>query len=136
MYVQGDNERILADLIIDGEDACPSVAGLATLNGCPDADADGIADKDDSDATWNAGSGADYFPNDPTQWTDFDDDGFGDNWGNSTWTDRQSSWPRMQMVMDLAIIQQFPSGDDCVDIYGKSFENNRHLSRPMERFRR
>ena len=79
-------------------DACPSVGGTSTFDrlGCFDSDEDGYSD---SDATWNAGSGADYFPNDPTQWTDFDDDGFGDNWGNSTWTDRQSSWPG-EMVTD------------------------------------
>ena len=64
----------------------------------------------------------------PLKWTDFDDDGFGDNWGNSTWTDRQSSMGPDEMVMDLAIIPAVPSGDDCVDIYGKSFENNRHYS--------
>ncbi len=28
-------------------DACPEVAGLANLAGCPDTDGDGIADKDD-----------------------------------------------------------------------------------------
>ncbi|HCQ11747.1 OmpA family protein, partial [Flavobacterium sp.] len=28
-------------------DACPEVAGIKSLNGCPDADGDGIADKDD-----------------------------------------------------------------------------------------
>ena len=36
-----------ADGITDADDACPQVAGLATLKGCPDADKDGIADKDD-----------------------------------------------------------------------------------------
>jgi hypothetical protein len=29
-------------------DACPDVFGLAALNGCPDTDGDGIADKDDA----------------------------------------------------------------------------------------
>ena len=43
----------------------------------------------------------DVFPMDPFQWEDSDGDGFGDN-------------------------TAVPSGDDCVDIYGKSFENNRH----------
>ena len=36
------------DGIADKDDACPSEAGLAALSGCPDADGDGIADKDDS----------------------------------------------------------------------------------------
>ncbi len=35
------------DGIVDSLDACPDVAGLAALNGCPDSDGDGIADKDD-----------------------------------------------------------------------------------------
>jgi len=35
------------DGVQDSEDACPNIAGLAALNGCPDADGDGIADKDD-----------------------------------------------------------------------------------------
>ena len=43
----------------------------------------------------------DVFPTDPFQWADADGDGFGDN-------------------------TAVPSGDDCVDVYGKSFENNRH----------
>ena len=35
------------DGVVDTEDACPDVAGLASLQGCPDGDGDGIADKDD-----------------------------------------------------------------------------------------
>ena len=42
----------------------------------------------------------DTFPFDPFQWEDTDGDGFGDN-------------------------TAVPSGDDCVDVYGKSYENNR-----------
>ena len=33
--------------MLDKDDACPEVAGLAELNGCPDADGDGVADPDD-----------------------------------------------------------------------------------------
>ncbi len=36
-----------ADGIADKADACPDVKGLANLAGCPDTDADGVADKDD-----------------------------------------------------------------------------------------
>jgi OmpA-OmpF porin, OOP family len=36
-----------SDGIIDTEDDCPTVAGLAAFKGCPDGDGDGIADKDD-----------------------------------------------------------------------------------------
>ena len=35
------------DGVPDSVDACPDVAGLPALNGCPDSDGDGIADKDD-----------------------------------------------------------------------------------------
>jgi OmpA-OmpF porin, OOP family len=35
------------DNVPDSIDACPDVAGLVALNGCPDKDSDGIADKDD-----------------------------------------------------------------------------------------
>jgi OOP family OmpA-OmpF porin len=35
------------DGIIDAEDACPTVAGLAQFKGCPDTDKDGIADNED-----------------------------------------------------------------------------------------
>ncbi|MEO5651017.1 MAG: thrombospondin type 3 repeat-containing protein, partial [Ginsengibacter sp.] len=35
------------DGIVDSLDACPDVAGLAALQGCPDRDGDGVADKDD-----------------------------------------------------------------------------------------
>lgn len=35
------------DGVPDSLDACPDVAGLASLRGCPDKDGDGIADKDD-----------------------------------------------------------------------------------------
>ena len=35
------------DGIADKDDACPEVAGLAALQGCPDADGDGVADNKD-----------------------------------------------------------------------------------------
>jgi outer membrane protein OmpA-like peptidoglycan-associated protein len=35
------------DGIVDSLDACPDVAGPASLKGCPDKDGDGVADKDD-----------------------------------------------------------------------------------------
>ena len=36
-----------ADGVADGDDACPDDAGLKVLKGCPDTDGDGVADKDD-----------------------------------------------------------------------------------------
>lgn len=35
------------DGVLDTDDACPDVPGLASLKGCPDRDGDGIADADD-----------------------------------------------------------------------------------------
>ena len=40
------------DGINDDKDACPDVAGLAILDGCPDKDSDGIADKNDRCRMW------------------------------------------------------------------------------------
>jgi OmpA-OmpF porin, OOP family len=36
-----------SDGVADADDKCPSVAGIASLGGCPDADSDGIADAED-----------------------------------------------------------------------------------------
>lgn len=36
------------DGVVDEEDACPAIAGSATLGGCPDTDGDGIADREDT----------------------------------------------------------------------------------------
>ena len=36
------------DGVADKDDACIDVAGLPVLQGCPDADGDGVADKDDA----------------------------------------------------------------------------------------
>ena len=50
-------------------DTCPDLYGTSTLNGrigCPDSDGDGWADVDDA------------FPNEPTQHSDEDGDGYGD----------------------------------------------------------
>ncbi|DAC30627.1 MAG TPA: hypothetical protein HA356_07275 [Candidatus Poseidoniaceae archaeon] len=73
-------------------DDCPNQAGTSTVDrvGCFDADDDGYSD---SDGFWSAEDGADAFGNDPTQWSDYDEDGFGDNWANDSWNDRNPSWP-------------------------------------------
>ena len=36
------------DGIIDKEDSCPEVKGIASMKGCPDTDSDGITDAEDS----------------------------------------------------------------------------------------
>ena len=73
-------------------DECISVAGTSTIDrlGCVDSDGDGYSDPDNA---WDIESGADAFINDPTQWSDFDGDGIGDNYANSSWVDRNPSWP-------------------------------------------
>ena len=73
-------------------DDCPTVAGTSTMDrlGCLDTDSDGYSDPD---SMWDAESGADAFIDDATQWSDFDGDGYGDNYANDTWTDRNPSWP-------------------------------------------
>ncbi len=44
-----------ADGVADYLDSCPDVAGLNSLNGCPDADNDGITDADDQCANTQSG---------------------------------------------------------------------------------
>ena len=77
-------------------DSCPSQEGYSYIDayGCPDYDGDGWSDYGDSfpsDPSQNSdrdgdgygdnpnGSEADAFPNNPTQWSDDDQDGYGDN---------------------------------------------------------
>ena len=59
-------------------DACPSQFGTSSIDrkGCLDTDSDGVSD---ADGSWAVASGADAFPSDPTQTTDTDGDGYGDN---------------------------------------------------------
>ena len=64
-------------------DDCPDDYGKSNatgLLGCPDADEDGYADTEDT------------FPDDPLQWEDTDEDGWGDNygWENTTIEDEQN----------------------------------------------
>jgi len=82
----GDNPQGVA------ADDCPSMAGTSTEDrlGCFDADEDGYSD---ADTSWTTEDGADAFSNDPAQWSDYDEDGFGDNWANMSWDDRNPSWP-------------------------------------------
>jgi len=64
-------------------DNCPEVSGqsIGLATGCEDSDGDGWADN--YPAIWlndnERGSSLDQWPNDPSQWTDLDSDGFGDN---------------------------------------------------------
>ena len=70
-----DNDGI-ADQI---DDDCPIFNGNSTVDrmGCPDTDGDGYSDPDPN---WTpTDNGSDAFKTDPTQWSDADGDGFGDN---------------------------------------------------------
>ena len=80
------------------DDSCPNVAGTSTQDrlGCPDSDGDGYSD---SDSTWGFNDGADVFPNDDTQWSDQDADGYGD-----------------EPTGNLA--------DSCPNVWGDSWQNN------------
>jgi len=73
-------------------DACINTPGTSILDrvGCPDPDNDGYSSSDDM---WSISDGADAFPTDDTQWSDWDEDGFGDNYGNLSWIDRNLNWP-------------------------------------------
>ena len=72
-------------------DACPDIPGTSTEDryGCVDADGDGYSTPTQG---WGVDSGADAFASDSTQWGDFDEDGFGDNYGNASWIDRPENW--------------------------------------------
>ena len=93
-------------------DACPTVHGTSTVDryGCPDPDADGRSSPDDG---WGLDDGADAFPTDPAQWSDFDGDGLGDNHNDPDWTDRNPSWPGEY----LAIVDDY---DRCPSLAGTS----------------
>ena len=73
-------------------DDCIDVSGDSIFDrqGCYDFDEDGYSNPD---GVWDEDNGADAFPQNPYQWSDFDGDGLGDNWGNSTWLDRPQTWP-------------------------------------------
>ena len=64
------------------------------------------------DADWTLDDGADAFPTDPAQWSDFDGDGLGDNHNDPNW-DNRPFWPGeyLQIVGDY---------DRCPAIAGNS----------------
>jgi hypothetical protein len=59
-------------------DACPDQVGTSTFDryGCIDSDGDL---RSDPDINWMPAQGGDAFPDEPTQWSDEDLDGYGDN---------------------------------------------------------
>ena len=76
-----DGDWVGDEQMSDRPDGCPTIYGDSIYDrlGCLDTDSDGYSDPD---ANWPATTdcyGADAFPNDPTQWCDEDNDGFGSN---------------------------------------------------------
>ena len=102
----------------DGNNAddCISTSGTSMLDryGCPDPDMDGYSS---ADMTWTVEDGADAFPADNTQWSDWDEDGFGDNYGNLSWTDRNVNWPG-------EYYQYARDQDACPTLSGNSWKND------------
>tara|TARA_B100000767_G_C19752391_1_gene531364 strand:+ start:22 stop:2322 length:2301 start_codon:yes stop_codon:yes gene_type:complete len=66
------------DMFGDDIDECPNVFGTSLIDrvGCLDSDSDGYSDPD---GVWTIEDGADAFTYEISQWTDSDDDGYGDN---------------------------------------------------------
>jgi hypothetical protein len=78
-WVDSDN-----DGYDDAEDDCPLISGTSTADrlGCLDSDGDGVSNPTlpiGNQSGWNASDGADAFPDDATQISDQDGDGYGDN---------------------------------------------------------
>jgi len=64
--------------IDDDVDDCPQESGSSDedRHGCLDSDGDGWSDAQEE---WTTDDGADAFPDDDSQWEDYDEDGYGDN---------------------------------------------------------
>ncbi|MDP6362263.1 MAG: S8 family serine peptidase [Candidatus Poseidoniaceae archaeon] len=151
-----------SDADLDGvadqiDDACPLYAGTSTIDriGCPDTDGDGVSDPD---ANWTVDNGSDAFKTDPTQVSDADGDGFGDNasgtladdcptqngnsWQNGTlgctdldqdgWADQEDSHPNditQWSDIDNDGYGDNPGGttpDACPGVAGNSTNGNRY----------
>ncbi|MBT4059640.1 MAG: hypothetical protein HOE69_04960 [Euryarchaeota archaeon] len=94
-----DGDGFADDPLAPQRDDCPDTYGLSNMGntyGCPDDDGDGWANTRDD------------FPDVESQWEDTDEDGYGDNWGNSTWNDtRELSWPGM-FIINATFSDAFP----------------------------
>ena len=132
----GDNP----DDPIDG-DWCWFVEGYSWRDrqGCPDADSDGSSDPwyEDNEwgtqYTWTEEDGADWWPQDPTQWADSDGDGFGDNSSEGATTpdkfptipaaayDTDSDgYPNNWTELDNGSNRGGLNLDNCPDVWGNS----------------
>ena len=97
-----DGDGFGDDPLSPNKDDCPNTVGTSNQGntyGCPDSDGDGWANTRDD------------FPNNSTQWKDTDEDGYGDNWGNSTWNNtREENWPG-DFIIDAEMADAFPNDD-------------------------
>ena len=80
-HVDSDGDWVGDNPNSDRADMCPNQWGDSQYDrlGCPDSDGDGYSDPT---ANWPSTAdcfGADAFPDEPTQWCDEDNDGFGSN---------------------------------------------------------
>ena len=80
-WIDSDGDWVGDNEMSDRPDGCPNTWGDSQFDrlGCLDSDGDGWSDPD---ANWPSTKdcyGADAFPNDPTQWCDEDNDGYGSN---------------------------------------------------------
>ena len=120
------------DGVGDNSDAYPNDSSLTTDT---DTDGDGVNDVNDlcSNTLENAAVDAngcsqiqldvdddgynntqDDFASDSTQWMDSDGDGYGDNWGDSSWnTSREQGWPGV-------FIANASTPDYCPNVAGNS----------------
>ncbi len=89
-------------------DACPNEWGDSWRDrlGCRDLDSDGQSDLND------------FFINNPTQWSDSDSDGLGDNWADGSWNStRKDHWPGIWFE-NATVPDEFP-----LDYDGDSYED-------------
>jgi hypothetical protein len=71
--------------------------------GCPDRDNDGWSDPDnwgEWGPVWTTADGGDSFWEDATQWSDYDTDGYGDNWADPEWNDSHEAMGVGQFVVN------------------------------------
>ena len=92
------------------------------MYGCPDTDGDGVPDPT---VNWTIENGADYFPNDPTQYGDYDNDSFGDN-PNGNNGDFCPNTPGIAGGVggDGCPAGTDTDGDGLIDIYDDCFEED------------
>ena len=112
-WIDSDGDSYGDNLNGNKADDCPNESGgsFEDRQGCKDSDNDGWSNPD---VIWTIDDGADALPDNPTQWSDFDEDGFGDNYGNHSWTmTRDDSWPGEYVLLAL-------NQDACPLQYGDS----------------